>query len=116
MITRAIIAALAIAVLVGAAECRAQPVATDGYGQPAVSQKVRFGDLDPTTRAGAQRLAFRIRTTANELCMGDDPTVRSGVGLDECMKATIAAVEVRLNQPLVTAALDHDTGMTLARR
>jgi UrcA family protein len=116
MISRIITTALAIAVLVSAAQAKSQPIASSGDNRPLVSQKVRFADLNPSTEAGAERLAFRIRTAANEVCLGDDPTVRSGVGLEACMKATIAAVEARLNAPLVTAALDHQPGMTLAHR
>jgi UrcA family protein len=95
-------AALAIATIASAAQ--AQSTGPVSY-TPAAHQTVRFGDLDTSTGDGAQRLAFRIRLSAQALCGGANPTVRNGMGFDACVKSAVEQSAKRLNQPMVTAAL-----------
>jgi UrcA family protein len=95
--------ALAIAAIAGAAQ--AQAAGPFAYGSDSSNhQIVHYGDLDTSTSVGSQRLAFRIRVAARQLC-GDSPITRIGRGFDTCVKSTVEVAAARLNQPMVTAAL-----------
>jgi UrcA family protein len=96
-------AALALVTIAGAAQ--AQSAGPFAYGSDSSNhQMVHYGDLDSSTSVGAQRLAFRIRVAARQLC-GDSPITRTGMGFDACVKGTVEEAAVRLNKPMVTAAL-----------
>src|SRR5271154_4745187 len=103
MIRSILPAALAIAAIAGAAQ--AQSAGPFSYGADNSSrQLVRYSDLDLSTPAGAQRMAFRMKVTARDLC-GDSPITRIGTGFDACVKSAVEEAAIRLNQPMVTAAL-----------
>ncbi len=96
-------AAFAIAAIAGAAQ--AQTAGPFVYGSDSSNrQVVKYSDLDLSSPAGAQRMAFRIRVTARQLC-GDSPITRTGMGFDACVKSTVEVAAARLDQPMVTAAL-----------
>lgn len=103
MIRLVLSAALALATIAGAAH--AQVVSPLVETSP-VSRTVRYGDLDSSSSAGAQRLAFRIRTAARSVCGGDNPIVRTGMGFDDCVNRSIERAAAKLDNPMVDAALD----------
>ncbi|HVN00146.1 MAG TPA: UrcA family protein [Caulobacteraceae bacterium] len=103
MIRTVLPAALALAAICGAAQ--AQTDVAPYYPVVTVSQTVRFHDLDTSTSAGAERLAFRIRTAARSLCGGDNPAVRSGLGFEVCVRNSVEHAAMRLDNPMVSAAL-----------
>ena len=98
-------AALAIAAVAGAAQ--AQTAGPFAYGPDTANhQTVRFHDLDVSTPAGAQRLAFRLRVAARELCGGKYTAIaQTGMAFDPCVRQTVEDAAARLGNPLVTAAL-----------
>ena len=113
--TIAMAAALAIAALSGVAQ--AQTVGPLAYGSPIARQIVRFGDLDPSTEAGAKRLAFRIRIAAQAVCGGDDLKVRFGAGFERCVSASLQQAAGDLNNSMVSGALGlTPSGMAYAHR
>ena len=92
--------ALALALCVGSA-VRAQ---TDD-GVQVVTRKVHFADLDIATDPGAQRLAFRIRVTAQGLCAGDLPIERQGADFPVCVRRSTVRAAADLGSSKVAVAL-----------
>ena len=74
-------------------------------GAQAVARKVHFADLDIATDSGAQRLAFRIRVTAQGLCAGDLPVERLGADFPACVRRSTVRAAADLGSSKVAVAL-----------
>jgi UrcA family protein len=67
--------------------------------------KVRFSDLDLTSKAGAEKMIWRFRHAARTVC-GREPDLRELVASARdslCITSAMNAAVSQLNAPLVTA-------------
>jgi UrcA family protein len=68
------------------------------------SRAIRVSDLDPTSAAGARRLANRIRAAAQDVCEGG-VLASATPSFHHCVEDAIARAAAMSDAPLVNAAL-----------
>jgi len=100
MLSRTRILGLLIASVLSSTSVLAGQTTTDG---PAV--RIRYGDLDLTTDAGARAMLERIHRASASVCRqaaADDIVLAAGM-YQSCLQATVRTAITRLNAPIVTA-------------
>ena len=104
---------LSLAAAVGA---HAQTYPALDLGGAVRSRTVHFGDLDVSTKSGAQELASRIRRAANDVCGGDDSLMRADDDFLPCVRQAIDRAATKLDIASLNEALGRHVGSSLASR
>jgi UrcA family protein len=92
--------AASLACLVGSAQVLAAPWEASWEAH---SVRVRFGDLDITTSAGAAALYHRIEAAARVTCEYEDHPLVRPPSTERCSSSAISAAVASVNSPLLSA-------------
>ncbi len=116
MIRTLIITALAV---VAVADFASHTVYARDLAADTVSVRVRYADLDLTSRQGATVMAARIRNAARDICGGDE-TGYADLSRRRlaraCVQDTSARAAAGLGAPIVTAMVTGDPAVVMAAR